>query len=198
MARNKTKKASGKASGIADAMRRLKAWMTKNGAPLLVKNLAKGAKPVRLRNAARHFGFPIPAELQALWSLHDGQREEMNGFVRSLDFLGTKEALARKKNLAPFVTFLVEGRAEYPHEWKESGVANDEANPDLWIPIAARDSDFIAVSAVTGRVFTVGKDAPSLHLLAPSVSAWLTKYADDVEAGKYEVAEGFGDYYLTS
>jgi hypothetical protein len=32
--------------------------------------------------------------------------------------------------------------------------------------------------------------------VADSIATWLAEYAERVEAGKYEVEEGFGDYYL--
>jgi hypothetical protein len=54
------------------------------------------------------------------------------------------------------------------------------------------------VSGVTGRVFTCEKDVPPLHFIAGSVVEWLEDYADRVEAGGYEVDEGFGDCYLAS
>ena len=62
---------------------------------------------------------------------------------------------------------------------------------------AGRDSESLVVSAVSGRVFSCGKDSPPLHLIAESVSAWAEKYAAEVEAGDFLPEEGFGDVYLS-
>lgn len=160
-------------------------------APLLASNLAPGATPERLAHAEVAFGFALPADLRALWSLHDGQRDERNGFVEEKNFLSVEWAIAQRESVLTCMEFA----REDPDAWERAGGTLDELRSDHWIPFAAQDSDSLAVSGVTGRVFACDHDdAPKL--LASSFVEWLEGYAVRVEAGDYAVEEGFGDYYL--
>jgi predicted DNA-binding WGR domain protein/cell wall assembly regulator SMI1 len=190
-AKTKTKAARAPTKSVLPPLERIKTWMKKN-APLLVKNLDKGAPASRLATLEKKLGFALPAELRELWSTHDGQKSEMNGFVRSLDLFGAEQALMERESTLMFVQFLREDETS----WTEAGVREEEAMSDDWLPIAGRDSDLLVVCCATGRVFDCGKDAPPLHLAAESVARWLEQYAASIEAGEYEVEEGFGDYYL--
>ena len=69
------------------SIERIARWMNANGAPLLVANLAAGATSEALARAEGELGVALPSDLCALWSLHDGQREELNGFIESYDLL---------------------------------------------------------------------------------------------------------------
>jgi len=180
-------------SKLQNAFERISQWMVAHDAPLLAENLAPGATADELADAEEQLGFPIPAGLRELWSLHNGQLEEMNGFIESLDFLDLARAVDERDSVLPAIEFL----REDPSSWPEAGVTEVEALSDQWVPFAGRDSDLIAVSGVTGRVFHVMKDAPPLKLAAASVEAWATAFAARVEADDYEVEEGFGDYYLS-
>jgi hypothetical protein len=180
-------------SKLRDAIERISRWMLENDAPLLAQNLAPGASEAELARAEKQLGFPIPPGLRELWSLHNGQFEEMNGFVESLDLLSLARAVDERDSVIPFVEFL----REDPSSWKRAGVVEAEALSDRWVPFAGRDSNLLAVSAVSGRVFHVWKDAPPLQLAAESVEAWATSYADAVEADDFAVEEGFGEYHLS-
>lgn len=179
-------------SKLMDAIERISRWMLENDAPLLAQNLAPGATDAELASAEKQLGFPIPTGLRELWSLHNGQLEELNGFVESLDLLSLARAVDERDSVIPFVEFL----REDPSSWKRAGVVEAEALSDRWVPFAGRDSDLLAVSAISGRVFRVWKDAPPLLLAAESVEAWATSYADAVEADDFAVEEGFGEYFL--
>lgn len=178
---------------IAAAMAAIKTWMAEHGAPLLVENLAPGASAADLAEAARLLGMPIPTELAMLWSIHHGQLEEQNGFVEHLDLLSAKAAAAEADSVKLFVEFL----RQHPDDWKTAGVTEAEVRSDRWIAFAGRGyADLLIISAESGRVFWCGKDAPTLQLRAPSITAWLQQYASAVVADDYKVEEGFGDYCL--
>ncbi len=168
-------------SKLRDAIERISRWMMENDAPLLAQNLAPGATDAELVRAEEQLGFPIPPGLRELWSLHNGQLEELNGFVEALDLFDLSLALGEQGGVLRFVKWLREA----------------EVMSDRWLPFAGRDSSALAVSAVSGRVFHVWKDAPPLLLAAESVEAWATQYAQAVEAGDFEVEEGFGEYFLS-
>ena len=178
---------------IEGAMRRLRAWMSVH-APVLVENLAPGATTAQLDALATALGFPLPEGLRQLWSIHDGQHHELDGFVRHMDLLGTRQAAGALDDVLRWVAEL---RA-HPEDWAEARVDAAEIASDRWVPLAERGyADMLAVSGLTGRVFTIAKDIPPLQLLAPSVSAWLESYANDAERGAFTVARGFGQAHLS-
>ena len=177
---------------LTAALERIKRWMIDHDAPLLVENLAHGASAADLDEAEAALGFALPPGLRELWTLHNGQKEEMNGFVEFRDLFDTHCALAEREKVVEFVEFL----REYPDDWVEAGVTAEEVQSNRWVPIAGRDMDLLVVSGVSGRVFSCEKDAPPLHLVAKSLSEWAEQYAARVEADDYAVEEGFGDYYL--
>lgn len=174
---------------IRNSIERISRWMNAHDAPLLVANLAPPASAERLSAAEAEFGFGLPSELRALWSLHDGQREPGNGFVESYDLLSIQGALDETRGLLAAVAY-----ARESPDWN-SGVTKEELYSNHWLPFAARDSDALAVHGVSSRVFRCDRgECPKP--IAPSLRAWFERYADRVEADDYSVAEGFGDYYL--
>ena len=179
------------ANRIPAAFERISRGMTAHGAPLLAENLAPGAAPERLARAEVTFGIALLDDLRALWSLHDGQRDEGNGFFEAYNFLSAAWAVAQQETVLMCIAFA----RESPELWPATGGTMDELQSNHWIPFAARDSDSLVVHGVTGRVFACDHDdAPKL--LAPSLAAWLEQYASRVEADDYAVESGFGDYYL--
>lgn len=178
-------------STIEVAFARIEEWMEANGAEVIVDNLAPGASDDELDSAEARLGFRLPTSLRELWSVHDGQLTEQDGFYESYDLLSSRQA-----HSDTFEAYL-RGSTLSARSFTESGLDAREVDSKAWLMIAARDSDGIAVNADTGRVFRVAHDdAPCLHFLAPSVEAWLTTYADHVCNDDYRVEEGFGEAYL--
>jgi cell wall assembly regulator SMI1 len=177
--------------GIRLSMERISRWMNEHGARLLVENLAPATTEERLAEAEVEFGMALPSDLRTLWSLHDGQREDGNGFIEAYNLLSVKWALADRET----VLMSIEFARESPDWWKNSGGTQEELHSNHWLPFAAQDSDALVVNGLTGRVFQFDHDDLP-KLLAPSLEEWFQRYADRVEADDYEVEEGFGDYYL--
>jgi cell wall assembly regulator SMI1 len=181
---------------LVTAVERAKRWMKENGAGVLVDNLSAGASPQELDKAEAELGFALPAQARALWSLHDGQENEMDGFVDALDLFGVWGGVRERERVVRlFVSWLLRERENDPDMWAESQVSDEEAD-DRWLPFAGRDSDYMLVHARTGRVFRAGKDAPPLHLEAPSLEAFFDTYANDMESGRATVEEGFGACFV--
>ncbi|MBL8936900.1 MAG: SMI1/KNR4 family protein [Archangium sp.] len=175
-------------------MARIKAWMLEHGAAVLVENLAPGASAAELGEAERLLGMTLPSELAALWSVHHGQLAEQNGFVEHMDLLGAQAAFAEADSVKLFVEFL----RQHPKDWKAAGVTEAEVRSNRWIAFAGRGyADLLVISAESGRVFWCGKDAPTVQLRAPSLTAWLEQYAAAVAADDYELDEGFGEVFLS-
>lgn len=178
--------------GIRHPIERISRWMNEHGAPLLVENLAPGASAERLAQAETEFGVALPSDLRALWSLHDGQREEGNGFIEAYNLLSVQWALAERETVLMGIEFA----RESPDWRKDSGGSTEELHSNHWLPFAAQDSDSLVVHGLTGRVFQCDHD-DSPTLLAPSLGEWFQRYADRVQADDYAVEEGFGDYHLS-
>lgn len=178
---------------LAAAIERICAWTRANGAPLLADNLAPPASPAALEGLERELASPLPASLCALWSLHGGQREPQNPFFETLDFLAPEGARFEREGVLMFLEFL----REHPEDWDKAHVTDAEARSDAWVPFAQLDSDSLIIHAATGRVFSCGKDAPPIALVADSLVAYLEKYADEVTSDHFAVEEGFGDYFLS-
>lgn len=177
---------------IRSAFERIERWLNDNGAESIVANLAAGADDQALDRFSARIGHALPADLRELWSVHDGQHEEGDGFYSSYDLFGTTQA---DQDVRLFLPFLREPKSA--HGVEKSGMTALELASDAWIRIAGRDSDGIAVQLETGRVFAIWHDDfPALQLLASSISAWISKYADEVTADDYLVEEGFGGVYL--
>ena len=178
--------------GIRLSFERISCWMNSHGAPWLVENLADGATQERLAIAEAEFGVVLPSDLRALWSLHDGQREDRNGFVEAYNLLSVQRALAEQDTVLIGIQFA----RESPQWWKDSGGTSEELHSNHWLPFAAQDSDSLVVHGVSGRVFRCDHDN-SPKLLAASLGEWFERYAERVEADDYKVEEGFGDYFLS-
>lgn len=179
---------------FADAFARILGWMRqKRRARKIVANLAPGATPAQLDAAETELGFPLGAELRALWSVHAGQLEELDGFVESYDLLPIDRAIAATH----FLQGLIAAMRGMPRCVPESGLTAEELASTTWVTFAARDHDGLAVNTTSGRVFEIAHDdAPPLYLAAPSLVAWFTGYAARVVADDYRLEEGFGDFYL--
>jgi hypothetical protein len=178
---------------LAQSFEQIKNWMADHDAGVLSQNLAPGASAEELDDAEEELEFPLGPELRALWSLHNGQHEEMNGFVESYDLFSLDQAISGRDSLLPALQFL----RQAPEAVQTSGLTDAELHSDAWLPFAGRDSDGLALNTVSGRVFKIfHDDSPPLHLHSPSLVAWANRYASRVAAGDYRVEEGFGDCYL--
>lgn len=173
------------------AIERVCGWMNAHEAPLLVDNLAAGASAADSAEAEAALGGPLPDDLRSLWSLHDGQLEDQNGFLEAYDFL----SIARARGEQETLLMSIEYARTAPDAWKKTGGTEEELLSNRWVPFATQDSDSLAVCCVTGRVYECPHD-DSPRLLAPSLADWLDGYAARVLADDYTVEEGFGDYYL--
>jgi predicted DNA-binding WGR domain protein/cell wall assembly regulator SMI1 len=185
--------AGGGGARLAKAIERAKSWMNKNGAEVLVKNLAPGASDAALAKAEKKLGFALPAELVELWKIHDGQRSEQNGFIGSLDLLGSRDALSIREDVLVSVRWMLEDE-----DMAEDAELRTAEADERWIPFGTRDSDHLVLHAGTGRVFRVAKDAPPFSLEAKSLTEFFESYVKGMEKGEYTVEEGFGDVYLSS
>lgn len=176
-------RAKGDQVSLVDSFRRLAAWMRTHDAVVLTDNLSPAAKPLQVLKLEQKLGFAVPPGLRVLWLMHDGQRRAQHGFVGALQLLPVAWVLNER---ATVQKVLARVKAQ-PSGWQDSGATPEEAQTEQWLPVARRDTDCVLVHARTGRVFASRDGVPALRLVAPSVARWLAAYADDVEAGRWEV-----------
>lgn len=169
---------------MKELFERIERWMMDHGAKAIAANLSPAAKKSKLDRLEKKLGFPLGDELRALWSVHDGQREEGLSFWHGYDLVST--ARARPEDVLRFLPLLREPASA--RGARESKLRKAELGSNAWVRFAGQDADGLAVNTESGRVFVVSHDDdPALRLLAPSITAWLGQYADALEAGAYEV-----------
>jgi cell wall assembly regulator SMI1 len=173
------------------SIERICKWMNANGAPSIAANLASAASLQDQTTADAECSASVPDDLRALWLLHNGQVKEGNGLFECYDFLSIQWAIAQREAVLESLSFARTNN----QWWINSGGTDEELHSDTWIPFAARDSDSLAIHAVSERVFRFDHD-DSPCLVAPSLQDWLRAFANRVEAGDYKVEPGFGDYHL--
>jgi cell wall assembly regulator SMI1 len=181
---------------IKTSIEHAKRWMIDHGAKVIVDNLAPGCDPGAVDALERDLGFALPSQLRELWSLHNGQHQELDGFLDSYDLFSIEQVpRERDRVLRLFVRWLLECKESDPRMWKAAALQPAEAD-ERWVPFAGRDNDYLIIHAETGRVFHAGKDAPPLWLGAGSLLDWLESYVADMASGRASIEEGFGTCYV--
>ena len=175
----------------------IKSWMQSNGAPRLVENLSKGASAAAIAKIEKAAGVKFPPALCDLYRLHDGQPEEGDCFIESLNFLSVDAAFDERKTLLLRYIRGPYGVLDYGKEWKDAPLEEREIS-ERWWPIAVMDGDMVVMNLDSGRVFWAHKDVPPLTLAANDLPSFFETYLSRLEAGVYRLDEGFGEYYLAS
>ncbi len=176
---------------LAASLETIKKWMRDHGAEGIADSLARPA-----RGAMKM----LPTELRALYQLHDGQRSIEAGyfFPGGFQFLSSRES----RDTTYHKSYLDMMRDELePRIVKRTRIRLDELRSDDWHVFAARDSDVLAVSGVSGRVFVgtrgnVPDELPgtrvpySLTLIAESLSDLMDGYTRRLARGFYREEDG--------
>lgn len=175
---------------VAGALERIRTWLTAN-APELAAALLPGAGPEQIAAAEAELGFALPPAVRQLFATHDGNEHEI-GILGHRYLFNLRLAVMERDGLGMFVGFV----RDSPGSWAEAGVTEAEVTSDRWVGVAGRDSDYLAVSIESGRVFDAWKDSPALELAAPSLEVYLEEFARSLELGRYEVDDAFGGSLL--
>ncbi len=176
-------RAKGDQVSLVDSFKRIAGWLREHDGMALMQTLAPGAKPVQLSKLEGKLGFAVPPGVRALWLLHDGQRRAEDSLIGALHLLPVSWVLNERPRTLKLLAQLRAGEGLL----KKAGVTPEEKQVDCWFPIASRGPNSMVVHATTGRVFAGGEASPFFQFVARSVPQWLETYADDVEAGAYEL-----------
>ncbi len=181
---------------VAQAWVRIEAWMQKN-APAVFATLKPGATDTELEALQVALGVTLPTDMAASYRIHNGAGDDLSvSFGGWYDFFDLDRILDEWtvwKELLDGGEF--EGEASEP---KDSGIRPDWWNA-AWIPITGDGGgnhlcvDLAPAGGGTvGQIITMWHDDTDRELIAPSFTALLQKWADDLEAGKYVSSRKYG------
>ncbi len=157
--------------------------------PAVVANLAPGLSDSEIAALATRLDVPIPTTLRALWQLHGGQREELDGLWEGLDFVVGNETERCNKRLA-------KNRAN-ADELRDAGFLDDEIADFRFVVFGNMDHQYLVIHVRSGRVFHWFDNEPEVpRLVAYGLPSLLEAMRKSIEAGEYIVEEGFGEKYL--
>ncbi len=173
------KKPSPAAEGRLPALlARLDHWLSRHRARF-AKGLLPGAAPDQLAALQSELGRPLPDELRALLSWHNGQSPDVAGaFVQSFHLLSAQQIIQVKKELD----------ATPPSGWDKA-----------WIPFLDDDNDnYVCVDASASgapvrECWHGKKDHP---VVADSLTAWVEQFVTALEKGEYTEDPERGDFNL--
>lgn len=162
--------AGGAAGGPSELLARLEAWLARQR-PRFLHSLAPGANAADLDALQTAVGVPLPGELQALLSWHNGQRSGAfaGHFEQDWDLLSTAEIAEAKRQLdagGPVAT-----------GWQHG-----------WLPFAGDDADdYLCVDTTqpTGPVRAFWQGKTEHPVIAVSLQAWLADFVAAVERDGY-------------
>ncbi|MGI4789408.1 MAG: SMI1/KNR4 family protein [Janthinobacterium lividum] len=185
---------------MAATWQRIEDWLGEN-APEIAKSLRPGASNEKIRATERTLGLSFPDDFCDSYRCHDGQETNAfgvtvcGGFVEGGDFLSLTSITDHWqgwKGVLDAGTF--EGIQSYPGP----GVRSDWWNP-RWIPIThdgggnhfCLDLD-PAPGGKMGQIITMWHDEGERVVVADSFRDWLTRLADEYEAGEWVYSEEDG------
>jgi cell wall assembly regulator SMI1 len=181
---------------IGDSWTRIEAWL-KEHAPDTYAGLNAPATDDAIRSAEEVLPGPLPDDFRAFYARHDGQS-------------GVTPTVAGRWELLPLQAVLSNWKGQkellddgtYKERLDDGTYVDTEATPvgpvrpvwwnEKWIPFAddgAGDSQCIdldpADGGQVGQIVIYWHDQPKREWVAGSLSEWLARLADDLEAGKY-------------
>ncbi len=173
--------------------KRIEAWLEQN-APEILSTLQPGASAADIKQAERALSCKFPKALAESYRIHDGKRSGGALFdeyeLLSLDYMVSEWKVLKE--------LLDDGTFDDTGSMKNvvaSQIKFAWWNP-LWIPIASNSSgDFWCVdldpspSGKIGQIISFVHTDPARELIAKDFETWLAAFADDLEDGKYKVAD---------
>jgi len=174
---------------------RIHAWLVDN-APEVLASLQPGATDEQIRAAEKELGVSFPADVKAAYRTHNGQAEGPRGYPPA--FLYGWEWLSLERILDEWGVWkgLVEaGDFDDCESEPDDGVRSDWFNL-AWVPLTYSGSGDHhcldldpAEGGQAGQIIQMWHDATERPLVAPTFLAWLSEFADDLEADVYNVTE---------
>jgi cell wall assembly regulator SMI1 len=180
-----------RAAGESEALwawRRIERWLEAQQEGLSAR-LAPGATVEALEAAERKMGVRLPEDVRESYLRHDGEQEFLGLFLgwtqMSLRDVQKEWAFERWEERAP----------------RSRGPVKAQSWSPRWIAMIANGAgDFLCVDldppeeGTAGQLILVHHDDPERIRMTRSLTSWLTRFADRLEAGDYAYAEDRGIY----
>lgn len=188
---------------IRESWVRVDAWLSEH-ACFVLDTLNPGATPEAVRAAQGELGAPaLPDDFVQSWLLHNGQRWNTR-LPLVAGSLGSYALLPLDQVTSHWQTW-----TDLLGDFKAQGVRGVPRGPvranwwnKLWVPVGVNGSgDMICLDLDPPKRGTVGQVIEILHedgdrtVLAPSLGAWLERFAADLEAGRYRAFDATHDRY---
>jgi cell wall assembly regulator SMI1 len=158
-------------------------WMRAH-APEALEVLHAGASDDTIRAAEEALGRELPESYRRSVARHDGQQERWPSLIEFGFLMPLQDVVTRSRELEKW---LEETRGDTC--WWRRG----------WVPFVSRDGDYLSldlaprVDADRGRVWCFLHDNDPMHsVVASSYGAWLTRWADELEAGVFALDRAAG------
>ncbi len=164
---------------------RIKTWCEQY-APETLAALNPGATDEDFRVAEERFGVTLPAEIRALYAIHNGQREEGQSLLPAGDWLslddvyGQWQVWEKLRCDGEFEESRSDPDAEIRADWWNARwipITNDGGGNHYCVDLAPTDSGTV------GQIITMWHDDGSRSVIAISLADWLIQIADDMESG---------------
>ena len=169
---------------VDPAWDRIEAWFAEHF-PAGAEVFAPGADDAAVADAERHVGTPFGAALRRSLRRHDGQDDGAPFVVEGKWLLAVEEMVSSRDATL------------------EIGAADGIDIPS-WdarlLPVARDDTGgAVAIDLENGAVCVTQYEEPDPEVIAPSFEAWLTLWADELEAGEQTLddAENGGGVQMT-
>lgn len=179
-------------NSVAQSWNRIETWLAAR-APQVLASLRPSASEEQIAFLEALIGARLPDDARQSFARHDGSGDF--GLVNGNELLSLEGAHGE---WSFWVDFVEGGEAEDFQAEPGAGVRPGWFRAG-WIPLtydgagnhACLDLD-PDVGGSVGQVIEFWHDANDREVVAPSFGAWLSKFADDLEAGAYKVDEKRG------
>ena len=150
----------------------------KANAPEALGVLRPGVPEDTLREVEQRRGLELPEAFRRSLAQHDGQEWGWPSFIE----FGI---------LMPLHEMVVRSRENERHRVDEAGRAGGASWRRGWFPFVSRDGDYLSLAlgpSGAGEIWSFLHDMEPTHsIVAPDFGTWLERWADELEAGVFEL-----------
>lgn len=167
--------------------------------PEAVTTVRGPADPARLAEAEQFLGQALPDDLRAIYLQNDGQPEHtVSGLFYGMAFMPVEDSLAFARGIQQWHEDAPDLAEEVTHTSRPPGaVLPFESHPHWWPVASDGGGGYLALdfapgpSGHPGQLIHFGSQDP-LHVLAPSLTAFLEWYLAQLQAGNFRVTPAAG------
>jgi parallel beta-helix repeat protein len=171
-------------SPVGEPWHRIVSWLAHH-APAMFDGLPGGAQEAAITELEGQLGHTLPSELRTMLQAHDG-----SDAVRVIEYWSTLSVRGILEDWKGWCEFLDD--EDCPEESTPNGPVRPAWWSPHWVPVATNHAGDCLVldfgptaGGVAGQVVEVWHDDADRLVLAPSWKAFLERYADDLDAGRF-------------